>query len=306
VPHIPGDGRKNKIQKFRVRRSSPETRCVDSWARGGDGGVWVRAHRTPRRALFTPYKVAAGPNDDIKLSKVRVTRGKYLDNGESFEIIDDFSNVADSHRILRAGWLGETEFRDSSEVIMDEPHEQGKLVARAVVSDDKPEMNIFPKAAHTLNSLTYVGIHSRVNCPVESCSGAGGRGAASLGRHCHESPYTHAVNHALSSDMQVNSTVCVGECQMNTDRCDRSYKTRSQACTKAEVTAGRRQSDGLGDSAWGGLTEMLRITDSRGSRRNCKKLWSAFCSACAPAHAPLALISLVHGSAAIGLITFRC
>ena len=118
--------------------------------------------------MFTPFKVAAGPDNSVDISKVRVTRGKYLDTGESFEIVDDFSNQADAHRILRAGWLGETEFRDSSEAIANDPHEQGKLVARAVVFDDAPDMNLFPKAAHSLDSLIHRDIHSRVNCPLGS------------------------------------------------------------------------------------------------------------------------------------------
>ena len=227
---------------------------------------------TPRRAMFTPFKVASGPDGTVDLSKVRVTRGKYLDTGESFEIVDDFSKSADAHRILRAGWLGETEFRDSTELVEENPCEQKKLVSWADMEDDEPTTDLFPKPANSLNILTVREVHSRVSFPLGSFSGAGGRGVASLDRNRHESPYTHAVIHALSSDMQVHPTVCVGECQMNTDRYDRPYQTGSQACTKAEV-ASDRQSDGRGDTATGGMTEMLRSPRTRVAQgetaRNC-------------------------------------
>ena len=104
-------------QRPHEKRTSAESRCVDSWILAGDDGVWRRAHRTPRRALFTPFKVAAGPDKSTILKKIRVTRGKYLDTNEAFEVIDDFTNGANSHRVLRAGWLGETEFHEANDYI---------------------------------------------------------------------------------------------------------------------------------------------------------------------------------------------
>ena len=133
----------------------------------------------------------------------RRTSGKYLDTGETFEFVDDFSHAADSHRILRAGWVGETEFHVN--------------VAHA------EENKLLPKVTASLNSLIAIG----------RFSGAGGRGSTSLDTNCHEPPCTHAVMNASSSDVQVDSTVCVGECQMDTDIFDRSYNKGTE--TRAEI-----------------------------------------------------------------------
>ena len=50
---------------------------------------WVRTHRTPWRALFTPYKVAGGPDRDVRMKRYRVTTGTYTLGAEGFKITDD-------------------------------------------------------------------------------------------------------------------------------------------------------------------------------------------------------------------------
>ena len=90
---------------------------MDSWLSAGAEGVWRRAHRTPRRMLFTPFRVAGGPEKGAALKKIRVTRGKYLGTQQGFQIIDDYSMPANSHRVLKAGWTGVTEFREAEEYI---------------------------------------------------------------------------------------------------------------------------------------------------------------------------------------------
>ena len=82
---------------------SPEERCVDSWLSTGADGLWKRAHRTPRRTLFTPFRVAGGPEKGTTLKKIRVTRGKYLGSQQEFQIIDDYTVAANLHRMLKAG-----------------------------------------------------------------------------------------------------------------------------------------------------------------------------------------------------------
>ena len=66
-----------------------EDRHVDSWSRDGKDGRWTRIHRSGRRALFTPFKVAGGPNAKTPLKKIRITREKYFAFGKMSKIIDD-------------------------------------------------------------------------------------------------------------------------------------------------------------------------------------------------------------------------
>ena len=57
----------------------------------GVEGDWMKTHRTPRRALFTPHRVAGGPGKDIKLEKSRVTVGTFVGSGEKFRIEDRYA-----------------------------------------------------------------------------------------------------------------------------------------------------------------------------------------------------------------------
>ena len=60
----------------RSEKNKAEDRHVDSWSREGKDGRWTRIHRSGRRALFTPIKVAGGPNAKTPLKNIRITRGK--------------------------------------------------------------------------------------------------------------------------------------------------------------------------------------------------------------------------------------
>ena len=82
---------------------------ADHWRLRGQGGRWVRTHRTPRRALFTPYRVPRGPRLGSIASLTRVTRGTYVD-GEAFELVDRWQDIECSHRLLDREWTGETGF----------------------------------------------------------------------------------------------------------------------------------------------------------------------------------------------------
>ena len=97
-----------------IRRSerNAEERCVDSWAMAGTGGRWVRTHRTPRRALFTPHRVAGGPGRGVHLLKTRVTTGKFLNTGEEFRIEDRYTDPRAAHLMLEHAWVGHSEFAE--------------------------------------------------------------------------------------------------------------------------------------------------------------------------------------------------
>ena len=93
-----------------MRIKTPEERGVDSWMIQGEGGIWKRAHRTPRRALFTPHRVAGGPSKETIIKGRRVTNGTYVGNKERFTITDDYNDPNDAHKILKNAWIGTTEF----------------------------------------------------------------------------------------------------------------------------------------------------------------------------------------------------
>ena len=106
-----------------AKSSKAEERHVDSWTKQGQGGRWTRAHRSARRALFTPYKVAGGPAKKDGLKKLRVTRGRYFSSGKTFKIIDDWTVQSHAHRLLEGAWIGTTDFRENVEYIDDDSDE---------------------------------------------------------------------------------------------------------------------------------------------------------------------------------------
>ena len=75
---------------------------------GGVRGEWRRAHRTPRRALFTPHRVAGGPGRDAIMITKRTTKGTYVGTGEEFTIVDDYADPNCAHRIMPHAWIGTT------------------------------------------------------------------------------------------------------------------------------------------------------------------------------------------------------
>ena len=82
----------------------------DDWIERGENEKWCRWHRNPRRALFTPFKVARGPGRRTKLEATRVTEG-INELGQRFRIEDDWRDPIQSHRILDTPWVGKTHFR---------------------------------------------------------------------------------------------------------------------------------------------------------------------------------------------------
>ena len=94
------DIEEKKKKSKTVKKTSPEERCVDSWEVSGQGGVWRRQHRTPRRALFTPHRVAGGPEAGVQVKKFRVTNGTFIKTRRVSQVIDDFGMNAKTHRLL--------------------------------------------------------------------------------------------------------------------------------------------------------------------------------------------------------------
>ena len=97
-----------------------EDRHVDSWGKQGQGGRWTRVHRSARRSLLTPSKVAGGPGKLAGLKKIRITRGRYFNSGKAFKIIDDWTVRSHAHRMLKSSWIGTTDFRETVECIDDD------------------------------------------------------------------------------------------------------------------------------------------------------------------------------------------
>ena len=81
----------------------------DSWRARGEDGVWHRIHSKPRKSLFTPYKVARGPNKSEQLSVIRFTKG-VTQSGREFEFHDNWHESSNAHRLLDEKWVGCTTF----------------------------------------------------------------------------------------------------------------------------------------------------------------------------------------------------
>ena len=98
--------------KSRTRTRSAEERGVDSWIDQGIQGKWLRAHRTPRRSLFTPHRVSGGPAAGVKLLGKRITRGTFVGSGERFIVTDSYHDPNLAHRVLGNAWIGTSEFSE--------------------------------------------------------------------------------------------------------------------------------------------------------------------------------------------------
>jgi len=104
-----------------VVESRDRTESVESSVRGGvaskeeseskaDLGCWIRiVHSKPRLCLATPLRVQGVP--PIKaLTAMRVTTGRYIDNGEAFRVVDNWTARAQAHAELDRRWTGSSWF----------------------------------------------------------------------------------------------------------------------------------------------------------------------------------------------------
>ena len=94
-----------------IRAAANDARGGDRWKTRGAGGIWHRWHITPRRTLFTPYRVSKGPGKDVPIKKNRLTVG-VTSEGEHFEIVDDWSRPENSHKNMQRPWIGYTMFTE--------------------------------------------------------------------------------------------------------------------------------------------------------------------------------------------------
>jgi hypothetical protein len=110
------DGKEYIAEKYNLKNMKCRDRDEDSrrgpgqlddWSR--DGAWMIRTHERPRLELFTPLRVAGSPPAK-NLTPTRVTRGKFDDNGESFEIVDTWTARPSAHRALSRSWTGSTLF----------------------------------------------------------------------------------------------------------------------------------------------------------------------------------------------------
>jgi hypothetical protein len=69
----------------------------------------VRQHVKPRKALFTPLRVAGAP-PARSLASMRLTKGTFLSSGQAFQVVDNWTARAEAHRELREPWIGSTSF----------------------------------------------------------------------------------------------------------------------------------------------------------------------------------------------------
>ena len=86
-----------------------ESGIGDKWVERGNNGRWVRKHRTPRSALFTPMGVPHGPGRKTRLKARRETIG-VDEAGNPFHIIDSWQNRSVAHRLMPSRWTGVTVF----------------------------------------------------------------------------------------------------------------------------------------------------------------------------------------------------
>ena len=102
-------------QLSRVATRDHDNNGMDHWLECGNSAM--RVHRAARTQLFTPIRVSEAPPAKT-LTATRVTRGKYVDNGEEFEWCDNWTSRGTAHRCMARRWVGTTTFiRRSSSVL---------------------------------------------------------------------------------------------------------------------------------------------------------------------------------------------
>ncbi len=79
----------------------------DAWTE--EGQVVTRIHAKPRHCRFTPLRVAGAPPAKA-LTGTRITRGAYIDNGELFTIVDNWTTRSTAHASTGRFWVGSTQF----------------------------------------------------------------------------------------------------------------------------------------------------------------------------------------------------
>ena len=100
----------------RTAASTQQFACADpSHAGEPENDQWleapthcVRVHKNSRNCFFTPPRVAGIPPSKA-LAAVRITEGCYVDNGEKYRRVDNWTGRT-AHQILHRRWTGKTTF----------------------------------------------------------------------------------------------------------------------------------------------------------------------------------------------------
>ncbi len=69
----------------------------------------TRIHSRPRMNRFTPLRVEAAPPVRT-LTATRVTSGKFVDSGETFTVVDNWTSRSSAHACFSKPWTGTTQF----------------------------------------------------------------------------------------------------------------------------------------------------------------------------------------------------
>ena len=115
APDASAPHRHNRADVVRTE-SLEQFTCADlSHAEESESDQWieaptycVRIHESSRNCFFTPPRVAGIPPRQA-LAAVRITEGCYVDNGEEFRTVDNWSGRS-AHRVLQRRWTGRTTF----------------------------------------------------------------------------------------------------------------------------------------------------------------------------------------------------
>ena len=108
-----------KNEWTKLKKTGSERKGGDRWRDRGRDGVWCRSHTTPRLSLFTPYKVARGPEAKTAMNFQRYTYG-VTEHGDRFEICDDWTVPDRRHLMLAKPWVGHTIFIERSRIVGNE------------------------------------------------------------------------------------------------------------------------------------------------------------------------------------------
>ena len=104
----------------RVTQNPHHGKIKDAWVTR-ENGKWERRHAIPRRALFTPFKVPGGPSKNVQFQYLRLTVGRYVNTGEDFRIVDNWSQPENAHIMLAGSWVGTTTYREAADFLVEGP-----------------------------------------------------------------------------------------------------------------------------------------------------------------------------------------
>ena len=85
--------------------------------------------------MFTPHRVAGGPDPGVTIKKIRITDCIFIRNKNQFQVIDNYHINANAHRMLGEAWAGTTEFREVDDYIEDVDKNKKSIVWADCSSD---------------------------------------------------------------------------------------------------------------------------------------------------------------------------